>query len=118
VTSDEEKAARTVTAFAFMTKSHHSSLITAFMTKSRHSSLVTHHCFYEAGFRCLWGQRIDPASGRLIGGPYLVRHFHNPMLQQYSTSFGNAIPADGFLYGGRRFPGNLWRLLPPAGATR
>ncbi len=28
------------------------------------------------GARCLWGQRVDPATGRLVGKPYVARHFH------------------------------------------
>jgi Tol biopolymer transport system component len=61
------------------------------------------------GFRCLYGQRIDPA-GHLVDKPYAVRHFHNTGLQEYSTSFGNAITSDGFLYGGGVLKANLWRL--------
>jgi len=64
------------------------------------------------GFRCLWGQKVDPLSGRLVGQPYPVRHFHNPLQSdQFSTSYGNAITADGFLYGAARQTGNIWRLL-------
>ena len=70
------------------------------------------------GFRCLWGQRVDPASGRPIDRPYAVRHFHRPMQEQFSTSYGNAITAEGFLYGGRRLRSNLWRLIPPGSQGR
>ena len=62
------------------------------------------------GFRCLWGQRVDPLSGRLIGKPYPVRHFHSTIQEQFSNSFGNAFTADTFLYGGSRESGNIWRL--------
>jgi Tol biopolymer transport system component len=64
------------------------------------------------GFRCLWGQRVDEA-GRLAGKPYAVRHFHHTNVQEFSTSYGNAITADGFLYGGGRLKANLWRLRLP-----
>ncbi len=64
------------------------------------------------GFRCLWGQHVDPPSGRFVGKPYAVRHFHSPMADQFSTSYGNAITATGFLYGAQRLTGNIWRLLP------
>jgi len=33
------------------------------------------------------------------------------MVQEFSTSFGNPITADGFLYGGIAMRGNLWRLV-------
>ena len=65
------------------------------------------------GFRCLWGQRVDEATGRLVGKPFAVRHFHNTVVQEFSTSYGNAITADGFLYGGGILKANLWRLRLP-----
>jgi eukaryotic-like serine/threonine-protein kinase len=64
------------------------------------------------GFRCLWGQRISPATGHPVGKPYAVRHFHYTPVQEFSTSFGNAITSDGFLYGGVVVKANLWRLIP------
>ena len=62
------------------------------------------------GFRCLWGQRVDPASGRLVGTPFIVRHFHE--LDGVSTSLGNAITADGFTYESLISRANLWLLAP------
>jgi eukaryotic-like serine/threonine-protein kinase len=61
------------------------------------------------GFRCLWGQRVD-ASGRLDGKPVPVRHFHGADWAALSTSFGNAVSPDGFLYGTIRNRGNIWSL--------
>jgi hypothetical protein len=66
------------------------------------------------GFRCLWGQGIDRRTGRLEGPPTIVRHFHDTLVQEFSTSMGNAITADGFLYGGGVLTANLWRLPAPA----
>ena len=66
------------------------------------------------GFRCLWGQRVDPRNGTLLGAPFAVRHFHKTVMQEFSTSFGNAISAKGFLYGGGRLKANLWRLTVAA----
>jgi hypothetical protein len=62
------------------------------------------------GFRCLWTQRIDPATGSLVGKPFAVRHFHST--KGMSTSFGNAFTADGFLYEAAEESANLWRLTP------
>jgi Tol biopolymer transport system component len=64
------------------------------------------------GFRCLWGQRIDPNTGRPVGKPYAVRHFHSTVAQEFSTAYGNAITSDSFLYGGGVLKANLWRLIP------
>ena len=62
------------------------------------------------GFRCLWGQRLDPA-GQLEGTPVPVRHFHGSDWAALSTSFGNTITADGFLYSTIRRRGNIWSLM-------
>jgi hypothetical protein len=62
------------------------------------------------GFRCLWGQHIDD-RGRLVGPPFPVRHFHDRRgANNISTSLGNAITPQGFLYETTRTIGSLWRL--------
>jgi Tol biopolymer transport system component len=62
------------------------------------------------GFRCLWGQRID-ASGP-GGRVEPVRHFHDGQLDRGgpSTSLGNPMTRDGFVYERTEGTGNLWRL--------
>ena len=35
----------------------------------------------EDGYRCLWAQRLDSTTRRLIGRPFVVKHFHS--MQQY-----------------------------------
>ncbi|MCA1651495.1 MAG: hypothetical protein LC753_14875, partial [Acidobacteria bacterium] len=61
------------------------------------------------GFRCLWGQRLD-AAGRLEGKPVPVRHFHGADWAALSTSFGNAVSPDGFMYSTMKSRGNIWSL--------
>jgi len=61
------------------------------------------------GSRCLWAQRIDPV-GAPVGSPVIVRHFHST--KGISTSFGDAITADGFLYEAAKESANLWKLTP------
>ncbi len=63
------------------------------------------------GFRDLWGQKID-ALGHVVGNPYVVRHLHHT--NGVSTSFGNAITTQGFLYETTKLTGNLWHLAPQA----
>lgn len=68
------------------------------------------------GFRCVWAQRVDAASGRLQGRPYPVRHFHGEQMLNaggVSTSFGNAANANGFLYEAMATTGDIWRLRRP-----
>jgi Tol biopolymer transport system component len=69
------------------------------------------------GFRCLWGQRVD-ASGKPVGAPYAARHFHRTLTQEFSTSYGNAIGPEGFLYGGSAMTGDLWRFVIPGGTEK
>lgn len=64
------------------------------------------------GFRELWGQRIDGASGRPVGKPYVICHLHKTA-NVVSTSLGNAITAEAFLYETTRLTGDLWRLPSP-----
>jgi serine/threonine protein kinase/Tol biopolymer transport system component len=67
-------------------------------------------------FRCLWGRRIDPRSGKLAGQAFATRHFHVQAGSGPSTSLGNPITADGLLYERTYRTGDLWRLTPVAGA--
>jgi Tol biopolymer transport system component len=64
------------------------------------------------GFRDLWGQKVE--DGRPLGKPYVVRHLHKTT--GVSTSLGNAITAQGFLYEAGRLTGNIWRLEPQSAA--
>jgi eukaryotic-like serine/threonine-protein kinase len=59
------------------------------------------------GFRCVWGQPVD-ASGRPTGKPTAVRHFHTT--EGMSTSMGNAVNADGFVYEANDMTANIWRM--------
>jgi hypothetical protein len=61
------------------------------------------------GFRCVWGQRVDGRTGRLLGTPVAVRHFHD-VGRDVSTTFGNAVAADGFYFARSEARGNIWRL--------
>jgi hypothetical protein len=73
------------------------------------SSSLVDPAIYSCRFRCLWAQRIDPA-GAPVGNPIIVRHFHST--KGISTSFGDAITADGFLYEAAEESANVWKLTP------
>ena len=60
------------------------------------------------GFRCVWGQPVD-VSGRPTGKPMAVRHFHTT--EGMSTSMGNAVNADGFVYEANDMTANIWRMM-------
>jgi Tol biopolymer transport system component len=63
------------------------------------------------GFRCLWAQRVDRATGRPVGAPTVARHLHNVV--GVSTSYGNAVTAQGFVYEAVSVRSSLWRLGAP-----
>jgi hypothetical protein len=64
------------------------------------------------GFRCVYAQRIDTASGALRGTPYPVLHFHGDQTfaAGVSTSYGNAVSAAGFVYEAIDMRSDLWKL--------
>jgi serine/threonine protein kinase len=68
------------------------------------------------GFRCVYAQRIDTASGALQGTPYAVLHFHGnqTVAAGVSTSYGNAVSAAGFVYEAINVRSDIWKLTPPA----
>ena len=65
------------------------------------------------GFRCLWGQRVDHTSGRPLGTPFPVRHFHGSRVATaggVSSTFGNAVSAVGFIYEAMDTRSDIWKL--------
>jgi len=47
------------------------------------------NCLYSYSrlddYRCLWGQRLDPASKHPVGKPFSVQHFHSNRLAPWGT---------------------------------
>jgi eukaryotic-like serine/threonine-protein kinase len=69
------------------------------------------------GFRCLWGQRVDQTSGRPLGGPFPVRHFHGSRVATaggVSSTLGNAVSAVGFIYEAMDTRSDIWKLTRTA----
>lgn len=71
----------------------------------------------EDGFRCIWGQRLDPARKTPVGKPFVLQHFHNVTrsIQSVTGSLGGVsmnVFADRIIFslGDRR--GNVWTLNP------
>jgi Tol biopolymer transport system component len=65
------------------------------------------------GFRCLWAQRLEPATKRPLGEPFAVEHFHRARLSM--TRLTNRSDAIGVAVGRGRvvlavgeMTGNLW----------
>jgi Tol biopolymer transport system component len=60
------------------------------------------------GFRCLYALRLDPATGRPSGEPFLVHHFHEASRTWGSTGFGSATVTGMFLADLYETTGNVW----------
>jgi Tol biopolymer transport system component len=79
------------------------------------------------GFRCLYVQRVDPASGRLQGVITVVKHMHNVRGpgggggSVVSTGAGNAVGRQQILFDFPDQEVNIWQMrlgvLTPPGAT-
>jgi serine/threonine protein kinase/Tol biopolymer transport system component len=62
------------------------------------------------GFRCLYAQRVNPATGAPTGTPYAVHHFHDPARAWGSTPMGNAVTRRGFIFDQVETAGSIWLL--------
>jgi serine/threonine protein kinase/Tol biopolymer transport system component len=62
------------------------------------------------GFRDLYAQRIEGATGTPAGAPFEVAHFHDPRRRWGSTSFGSAIVRNAFVFTQVETTGSIWLL--------
>jgi hypothetical protein len=62
------------------------------------------------GFRDLYAQRLDTATGARIGEPFLVQHFHDPRRSWGSTTLGSAIVNNAFVFTQVKTSGSIWLL--------
>ena len=68
------------------------------------------------GTRCLYAQRVDAETGRPIGAPIEVQHFHG--IRNYrtgaagviSTGPSNAVVAGAFLFDYATYTANIWTM--------
>jgi hypothetical protein len=60
------------------------------------------------GFRCLYALRLDAATGRPRGEPFLVAHVHDATKRWGSTGLGSAVARGVFLAELYDMTGNIW----------
>ena len=66
------------------------------------------------GFRCIWAQRLNPATKSLVGRPFAVRHFHqirHSLLQTISSppeAVGLSVTRDRLFFSRDDMTGNIW----------
>jgi hypothetical protein len=64
------------------------------------------------GFRCFWGQRLNPATKDPAGEPFAVQHFHRTRRSlryiQDSGAIGLAVARDRIVFPLAELTGNIW----------
>jgi hypothetical protein len=71
-------------------------------------STVLYLLLERDGFRCLYGVKIDPQSGRPQGDVFPVHHFHNARWRWGSTSRASAVVTGLVISGQYEWSGNIW----------
>jgi serine/threonine protein kinase/Tol biopolymer transport system component len=63
------------------------------------------------GFRCLWAQRLDPATKHPAGAPFAMRHFHaatQSMMHLTTNWLGLSVTTDKLVFNVGDITGNVW----------
>ena len=63
------------------------------------------------GFRCIWGQKLDPASKRPLGAPFPVYHSHDPRRSQRNVNLGilsMTVSRQQIVFPMGELTGNIW----------
>jgi hypothetical protein len=72
------------------------------------------------GFRCVWAQRLDPASRRPQGEPFAVHHEHGASLSLRNLllpNLGLAVARDRLVFNAGAQTGNIWLTRLPRGGS-
>jgi Tol biopolymer transport system component/predicted Ser/Thr protein kinase len=65
----------------------------------------------DAGLRCIWATRLNPATKRPAGAPFPVQHFHSatrPMVHPQTNILGLAAARDMLVFNLSDISGNIW----------
>lgn len=63
------------------------------------------------GFRCLWAQRLDPATKHPAGAPFAIQHFHaatRSMMHLTTNWLGLSAATDKLVFNVGDITGNVW----------
>jgi Tol biopolymer transport system component len=60
------------------------------------------------GFRCLYAMKIDPGTGRPLGEPFVVTHFHDASRRWGSTGLSSAVASNLFVANLTEEKSNIW----------
>ena len=73
------------------------------------------------GFRCIYGQRLEPQTKRPRGTPIAVRHFHQTsqsLLQTDPSSIALSLGGGLLVFGMNEAKGNIWISEPAPGSRQ
>jgi Tol biopolymer transport system component len=69
-------------------------------------------------FRCIWAQRLEPASRKPAGNPFAVSHFHNAVRNLMNIDgpgqVSLSVAADKLVFSMGEQTGNIWMAALPA----
>ena len=68
------------------------------------------------GFRCHWAMRIDPATGKRIGDPFPLQHYHSARVSPAFVRPGraaNGVARDKIVFTMAERTGNIWMAELP-----
>ncbi len=71
---------------------------------------------HRDGFRCHWALRIDPVTGKRMGEPFAVQHYHSPRRSPGYMRPGrmaNAVARDKIVFTMAERTGNIWMAELP-----
>ncbi len=64
---------------------------------------------HRDGYRCIWAQRLDPATKQPVGAPFAVFHSHNARLSLSNpTEVSLGISGDEMVFNMGERTGNIW----------
>lgn len=74
------------------------------------------------GFRCIWAQRLQPATKRPAGAPFAVQHFHHARrslkrLGNRGGAIGMSVARDNLVLAFGELTGNIWLSERSSGAA-
>jgi hypothetical protein len=64
------------------------------------------------GFRCVWAQRLDPATKHPSGAPFNVVHFHQAGRSMVDAGFNMSVTADSLVFALTDLTANIWMIEP------
>ncbi len=63
--------------------------------------------------QCLWAVRMDPATGKAVGEPFAIRHFHTTPRKYFGWVPTFAVTRDRIVISLEQVQSDIWMLKLP-----